>query len=649
MPGEVRPFSPKSGDGLRVIALGRISTVHQDVENIAASYRYIESYLDKIYQGPLDITFLGEQASGMRTDRTTIRQAEDLIAGGQIDLVIAEDLSRIYRNPRHQYNFVQDAVDAGTRVILIGDHLDTADENWEVMMGAAALRHGLHIPDTRRRVRRTATHAFHQGGMVQKIRFGYRKLSREEGALGAFGPKGLRIAKVPEHTETIRELARRVIAGESYIVLAEQLNDRRLPPGPYVRSGRWSPRVLVELLTDPILAGVRTFRDTICRPVFRTGRHHAEKNASPETARVPELAHLSEMEFESLQRAIQSRRQLRLQKPKPGASRRGVTRTRTLWPGQALRCAVCGSWFHLFGATLRCSQSTARAGSHCWNHVQPRTAVVRERLAAWLLIVLGRLGDGGRDLTNRLIEFERLLTARTDGEHIARENKRAALQRQAQTLTDAIVAGGELASLVQRLQAVEAEMKALDVVDQTPRRPLNRKQRSSKQDVPQLIQQLLKESYPFADWLRKTISEFVVYPAQALDTPQIRPMGVLRIDLSRFVDDMPTVSAEPLEEFEIPLFTEPQPIRLLEACAALQRDHPRWSLHRIAEALGVNTMGVKRSVDYARLMAEAGVTKPYRILREAPVLASRWRKRAGAGNAVAQASGVELGIAPASS
>ncbi|MBL9083083.1 MAG: recombinase family protein [Planctomycetales bacterium] len=649
MPGEVRPLSPKSGDTLRVIALGRISTVYQDVENIAASYRYIESYLGKIYQGPLDITFLGEQASGMRTDRTTIRQAEDLIAGGQIDLVVAEDLSRIYRNPRHQYNFVQDAVDAGTRVILIGDHLDTADENWEVMMGAAALRHGLHIPDTRRRVRRTATHAFHQGGMVQKIRFGYRKLSREEAALGAFGPKGLRIAKVPEHTETIRELARRVIAGESYIVLAEQLNDRGLPPGPYVRSGRWSPRVLVELMTDPILAGVRTFRDTICRPVFRTGRHQAEKNASPETARVPELAHLSETEFESLQRAIQSRRQLRLQKSKPGISRRGITRSRTLWPGQALRCGICGSWLHLFGETLRCSQSTARAGSRCWNHVQPRTNIMRERLVAWLLMVLGRLGDGGRDLTNQLIELERLLTARTDGAHVARENKRAMLRRQAQTLTNAIVAGGELASLVQRLQAVEAEMKALDVADQATRPRSERKQRSSKTDVPQLIHKLLRESYPFADWLRKVISEFVVYPAQALDTPQIRPMGVLRVDLSRLVNDTPTGSAEQPEEYEIPLFTEPQPIRLLEACAALRRDHPQWSLHRIAEVLGVNTMGVKRSVDYARLMAEAGVTKPYRILQEAPIQASRWRRRSGVHNAIAEASGAELGIAPVSS
>ena len=108
----------------------------------------------------------------MLVDRATIREAEDLIATGDWDLVISEDLSRIYRNPRHQYNFVQDCVDADTRVICIGDSLDTSDENWEIMLGVATLRHGTTIPDVRRRVRRTATHAFHGGGMVLKVRFG---------------------------------------------------------------------------------------------------------------------------------------------------------------------------------------------------------------------------------------------------------------------------------------------------------------------------------------------------------------------------------------------------------------------------------------------------------------------------------------------
>ena len=67
----------------------------------------------------------------------------------------------------------------------------------------AAYRHGMHIPDTRRRVRRTASHAFEHGGMVGKIRYGYRKLTPEEADSGTFGPKGLRLARVPDKLDQV--------------------------------------------------------------------------------------------------------------------------------------------------------------------------------------------------------------------------------------------------------------------------------------------------------------------------------------------------------------------------------------------------------------------------------------------------------------
>lgn len=47
---------PRNPDGkLVVVVLGRISTEHQNAENIEASYRYVQSYLDRIYDGPIDV------------------------------------------------------------------------------------------------------------------------------------------------------------------------------------------------------------------------------------------------------------------------------------------------------------------------------------------------------------------------------------------------------------------------------------------------------------------------------------------------------------------------------------------------------------------------------------------------------------------
>ncbi|MDZ4819683.1 MAG: hypothetical protein SGJ20_11995, partial [Planctomycetota bacterium] len=231
------PLSPRdSAKGLCVLIIGRISTEHQDIENIEASYRYVEAHLRRCYHEPMRIKHLGERASGMLVDRATIREAEDL--------------SRIFRNPRHQYNFVQDAVDSGTRLIAIADNLDTADPNWELMLGAATLRHGLLVSDTRRRVRRTATHSFHRGGMVMKVKYGYRKLTDEEAQSGHFGPPGLMIAKRPECTPVIRQMIDRVHRGEYYIAVCDWLTGEGIETPPYSKRAGWTGHCVKDLLAD---------------------------------------------------------------------------------------------------------------------------------------------------------------------------------------------------------------------------------------------------------------------------------------------------------------------------------------------------------------------------------------------------------------
>ena len=51
------------------------------------------------------------------------------------------------------------------------------------------------------------------------------------------------------------------------------------------------------------------------------------------------------------------------------------------------------------------------------------------------------------------------------------------------------------------------------------------------------------------------------------------------------------------------------------------------SLSHTAQALGMTKMRVKRARAYAKLMIDAGVEDPYRMLTEPPANASRWRFR----------------------
>jgi DNA invertase Pin-like site-specific DNA recombinase len=638
MPITVAPLVPKSPSSeLNVVAIGRISTVHQDLENIEASYRYVEEYLRRLYQGPMRIKHLGEQASGMLTERATIREAEDLVATGEVDLVIAEDLARIYRNPRHQYNFVQDCVDTGTRVICVGDNLDTADENWEITMGAAALRHGLHIPDTRRRVRRTATHCFHNGGMVQKIRYGYRKLSPEEAASGAFGPKGLRIAKRPECTPVIRAIRDRVLGGERFAAIAEWLDSEGIEPGPYVERRRWSARLIVELLEDPILSGTRTFRDTICRPIFKTGKHKPTKNAEPERESCPELAHLSIEEHETLRQEIARRRAELGSKRQRTSPRRNTPRSRSIWPGQAIRCGVCGELMYYAGAHFKCKN--ALRGGACWNHVQVPAETARRKVIAWLVEHLEQVPEAREAMVDLVWQERERSTRRTHRDPEDWGRQIASLERQAANLTSGIAEGGQLASLVERLASVEAALTKARASREALRAgeascPLPTRQGIQRTLGPQLLS-LAEQSLSFAEVFRRLFPALVIHPVQLLDSGLVRPRArlvFLTQAIRSSVGPRPEVPPDADGvEVVLDLFEPSLPIRYLKPCCQARQEHPAFSLKGLARIVGIGCMTVKRALDYARLMEQEGLTEPYRELHERPVAASRWKRRRATG------------------
>src|SRR3954454_25002963 len=102
---------PKNSDGvLRAISVGRLS---QPKETEAATQQSLEAIskenermLATIYAGPLQIRYLAEQVSGMIAHRTTMVELWALVASGEWDVIVAEDLSRIFRNPAFQLMFL---------------------------------------------------------------------------------------------------------------------------------------------------------------------------------------------------------------------------------------------------------------------------------------------------------------------------------------------------------------------------------------------------------------------------------------------------------------------------------------------------------------------------------------------------------------
>ncbi|REJ64990.1 MAG: hypothetical protein DWQ31_19590 [Planctomycetota bacterium] len=628
------PLTPKnSGGPLLVLIIGRISTEYQNIENIDASYRYVEKFLQESYDGPLEVKLLGEQASGMLTTRASIQEAESLVAEGKVDLVISEDLGRIYRNPRHQYDFVQNAVDMGTRVICLGDNLDTSDPNWEVVMGAATLRHGLFIPDTRRRVRRTATHSFHNGGLVQKIRYGYRKLTKEEAAGGHFGPKGLRIAKRPECTPIILAMREQVIRGRPFTAIAEWLESEGVETGPYVTCGCWTCRLVKDLLRDPILSGTRTFRDTIFEPIFRTGHHRRRKNAEPESSYCPELAHMSRDEQQSLWQAMDKKALRSSEASKRQHKRRNISRSRSIWPGQSATCGVCGGLLYYMGKSLRCKNSLANAHKPCWNHVQVPAELTRQRMVGWLMEYVNQSPNDRQLVAETTWNIWKRAYGRSDSLQAAAQQKVQALERKADNLARAIAEGGELDALLRELAAVQAARDDTVAHQAEQRNKLEVVQgphsmEQLEQQLGDVVRSLISTSYEFADVMRQVFPEFVVWPVQALDTTQIRPRARFTLRLDTFDSSSANGHGVPSEVHGVlDLFDPPQHIVHIDACTDAKQATPRASLREIARRLDISYMSVKRALDYGRRMKQLGLVEPYRELRSEPKTASRWRKR----------------------
>jgi Recombinase len=219
--------------------------------------------------------------------------------------------------------------------------------------------------------------------MVTMVLFGYRKLSKDQADLGEFGPKGLRIVKDPNCTAVIRQMGARVQAGESYAQISDWLNDSDIAPGSYVRSRKWTGKLVREFLMSELLHGERVFRKTLYSTEFRTGRKRRSQNLPDQYMRKtsPELAHFTSEEHAVLL-AIMGGRAAHLHRCKgPNSPLYRRPRSRTVFPRQHSTCAICGALMYpVEGERLMCSSALGREG--CWNRVRPSEAFMRENILA---------------------------------------------------------------------------------------------------------------------------------------------------------------------------------------------------------------------------------------------------------------------------
>ncbi len=237
---------------------------------------------------------LPDGSTGLRVLRPAFRRLLDDLTSGACDGLIAYDLDRVARDPRD----LEDLIDAVERRRIptrsVTGSLDLGTDAGVTMARVMVAVANKASRDTARRVARKqvelAERGKFSGGGVRS--YGYEKNG----------------VTVNEHeAAVVREVAGRVLAGETLRSITAELNRRGEPT---VRGGAWHSRSVHSVVTKARNAGLREFRGEIVGP--------AEWPAILERAK-----------WEQVRMALADR----------GA---GATNVLVRWLTGVLRCALCG-------------------------------------------------------------------------------------------------------------------------------------------------------------------------------------------------------------------------------------------------------------------------------------------------------------------
>jgi hypothetical protein len=338
------PLLPRRGRTLLVLGICQISTEHQDERSLGDQEEPLRRFVrDHYNNGPIEWRIISGRGSGEYLDRKELYEAEEHIASGKFDLVIAEDLARVCRRVR-AYEICESAQDNGTRVIAVNDHVDIAQEGWHLNALSSVFRDESHTRDTGKRIRRSLRNRFNQGGVVQTVIYGYIKPP------GTKNDSELRkdSSAEPVYDEWFTKLEN----GAPLSEVADWLNTKGIPPGPGCRTKRWTVEQVRSVTLNPILKGLRVRNRKMSKRVNKTGRPQSVDAPAEELLErhVPHLEFIKPERYGRVVGIVKARNAKHQRKRRDGVDpRKGVSRKRTAFPGQHMTCGVCGRLLYYGG------------------------------------------------------------------------------------------------------------------------------------------------------------------------------------------------------------------------------------------------------------------------------------------------------------
>lgn len=116
------PLKPGAGTALRVVLACRTPIAGPGLCGRASQELRLRHWLFDHFDGPIEVQVVVGDSAG----RADVRQILKIVQGGNVDLVLAEDLSRITRRRKQIIPFLEECQLHQTRVIAVESGFDTA-------------------------------------------------------------------------------------------------------------------------------------------------------------------------------------------------------------------------------------------------------------------------------------------------------------------------------------------------------------------------------------------------------------------------------------------------------------------------------------------------------------------------------------------
>jgi len=626
---EVEQFHPRNGHTFQVIGVCRISTVNQDDASLSDQEALYRTWLKQNVHVPFELHVIAGQGSGESLDRAEYLELVEKITSRQFDLVLCEDLGRICRRV-HAHLLCEEALDQGTRVIAINDHVDTGAEGWQNNSFFAVMRHEAYNRDTSKRIRRSLRNRFLQGQVVQTFPYGYIKphphASEHDCSVD------------PAAVAVYEEWFTRLEQGQSYAMIADWLNQMKVPVGPGCRTRtKWGPELVATTTRNPILKGVRERNRKITVRKDRSGKRKTVVAPAEELLQrhCPHLQIIETDRFDRINHQLSLRNSKSRRRLQNGVDpRANVPRKQTRWPGQHLTCGICGR-IMVYGGNGSKNQLACQGSQQhlCWNVVGCHSDFAARQIATAVLDEIEAWPDYDAELTSRvrqesdaLQHSRREALAELDRRQAKLQREEGNLRRSLRELGPNALVLSEMTNLSQELAELEADrnrlereqLPAVELPDLEELREMARKQFLS----------LAVESVEFGLLMRRLIPRIECFPYEALDGGRPVLRASVTLNLAGLTPDFRQASAygalEALSRKRVvDLFQPPQRIRYREQILdGIQYQGQR----EVAQSLGVKQPIVTYAIRLTRRMAALEATDPYVPIHQPIERGNRFRR-----------------------